>query len=58
VLVNNAAHQMSFKAIEEISDEEWEKTLSTNIFAIQARAHLCHARERRHARCGACRESL
>src|SRR5580698_10180586 len=34
VLVNNAAHQMSFNAIEEISDEEWEKTLSTNISAI------------------------
>jgi NAD(P)-dependent dehydrogenase (short-subunit alcohol dehydrogenase family) len=30
VLVNNAAHQMSFNAIEEISDAEWEKTLSTN----------------------------
>jgi len=34
VLVNNAAHQMSFNAIEEISDEEWEKTLSTNISAM------------------------
>ena len=34
VLVNNAAHQMSFNSIEEISDEEWEKTLSTNISAM------------------------
>jgi NAD(P)-dependent dehydrogenase (short-subunit alcohol dehydrogenase family) len=34
ILVNNAAHQMSFNAIEEISDEEWEKTLSTNISAM------------------------
>ena len=34
VLVNNAAHQMSLDAIEEISDEEWEKTLSTNISAM------------------------
>ena len=34
MLVNNAAHQMSIKAIEEISDEEWEKTLSTNISAM------------------------
>jgi NAD(P)-dependent dehydrogenase (short-subunit alcohol dehydrogenase family) len=34
VLVNNAAHQMSINAIEEISDEGWEKTLSTNISAM------------------------
>jgi NAD(P)-dependent dehydrogenase (short-subunit alcohol dehydrogenase family) len=34
VLVNNAAHQNTFNAIEEISDEEWEKTLSTNISAM------------------------
>jgi NAD(P)-dependent dehydrogenase (short-subunit alcohol dehydrogenase family) len=34
VLVNNAAHQMSFNSIEEISDEDWEKTLSTNISAM------------------------
>ena len=34
VLVNNAAHQMSFNAIEEIPDEEWETTLSTNISAM------------------------
>jgi hypothetical protein len=34
VLVNNAGHQMSFDSIEETSDEEWEKTLSTNISAM------------------------
>jgi NAD(P)-dependent dehydrogenase (short-subunit alcohol dehydrogenase family) len=34
VLVNNAAHQMSFKSIEEIPDEEWELTFATNISAM------------------------
>jgi NAD(P)-dependent dehydrogenase (short-subunit alcohol dehydrogenase family) len=34
VVVNNAAHQMSFNAIEEISDEEWDLTLATNISAM------------------------
>ncbi|MGH6936257.1 MAG: SDR family oxidoreductase, partial [Methylocella sp.] len=34
VLVNNAAHQMSFNSIEEISDEEWDLTLATNISAM------------------------
>jgi NAD(P)-dependent dehydrogenase (short-subunit alcohol dehydrogenase family) len=34
VLVNNAAHQMSFEAIDEISDEEWDYTFRTNIFAM------------------------
>ena len=34
VLVNNAAHQMSFSSIEEISDEEWDKTFATNISAM------------------------
>jgi NAD(P)-dependent dehydrogenase (short-subunit alcohol dehydrogenase family) len=34
ILVNNAAHQMSFTAIEEISDEEWDKTFATNISAM------------------------
>jgi NAD(P)-dependent dehydrogenase (short-subunit alcohol dehydrogenase family) len=31
VVVNNAAHQMSFESIEDISDEEWYKTFATNI---------------------------
>jgi len=34
VLVNNAAHQMSFEAIDEISDEEWDYTFRTNIFSM------------------------
>ncbi len=34
VLVNNAAHQMSFSSIEEISAEEWDRTLATNISAM------------------------
>jgi len=34
VLVNNAAHQMSFDSIEEISDAEWDKTFATNISAM------------------------
>jgi hypothetical protein len=34
VLVNNAAHQMSFDSIEEITDEEWEKTFAINISAM------------------------
>jgi NAD(P)-dependent dehydrogenase (short-subunit alcohol dehydrogenase family) len=34
VLVNNAAHQSSFKSIEDITDEEWEKTFATNISAM------------------------
>jgi NAD(P)-dependent dehydrogenase (short-subunit alcohol dehydrogenase family) len=34
ILVNNAAHQMTFSTIEEISDEEWDKTLATNISAM------------------------
>jgi hypothetical protein len=33
-LVNNAAHQMSFEAIEDISDEEWERTFAVNISAM------------------------
>jgi NAD(P)-dependent dehydrogenase (short-subunit alcohol dehydrogenase family) len=34
VLVNNAAHQASFKDITEISDEEWDLTFATNISAM------------------------
>lgn len=34
VLVNNAAHQMSFPSVEDISDEEWELTFATNISAM------------------------
>ena len=34
VLVNNAAHQATFTAPEEISDEEWAKTFQVNIHAM------------------------
>ncbi|MGG7535740.1 SDR family oxidoreductase [Rhizobium sp. 12,4] len=34
LLVNNAAHQASFKSIDEISDEEWELTFKVNIHAM------------------------
>ena len=34
VLVNNAAHQMTFDSIEEIPDAEWEKTMAVNISAM------------------------
>ncbi|WP_343525680.1 glucose 1-dehydrogenase [Sphingomonas sp.] len=34
ILVNNAAHQASFQAIEDISDEEWDMTFATNIHAM------------------------
>ncbi|KTW11071.1 SDR family oxidoreductase [Sphingomonas sanguinis] len=34
ILVNNAAHQASFQAVEDISDEEWEITFATNIHAM------------------------
>ena len=34
VLVNNAAHQMTFEAITDIPDEEWDKTFRTNIHAM------------------------
>jgi hypothetical protein len=34
VLVNNAAHQMSFNSPDEISDEEWERTFAVNISAM------------------------
>jgi NAD(P)-dependent dehydrogenase (short-subunit alcohol dehydrogenase family) len=34
ILVNNAAHQASFKSIADISDEEWELTFKVNIHAM------------------------
>lgn len=34
ILVNNAAHQATFKDIGDISDEEWERTFKTNIHAM------------------------
>jgi NAD(P)-dependent dehydrogenase (short-subunit alcohol dehydrogenase family) len=34
VLVNNAAHQAGFGSIEDITNEEWDKTFATNISAM------------------------
>lgn len=34
ILVNNAAHQMSFDDLSEISDDEWRKTFAINIDAM------------------------
>lgn len=34
ILVNNAAHQMSFDDIDEISDQEWDHTFAVNISAM------------------------
>jgi hypothetical protein len=34
ILVNNAAHQMSFEEIEDIPDAEWERTFAVNISAM------------------------
>ena len=34
ILVNNAAHQMSFDDLDEISDDEWRKTFAVNIDAM------------------------
>lgn len=33
ILINNAAHQASFKTIEDITDDEWELTFRVNIHA-------------------------
>jgi NAD(P)-dependent dehydrogenase (short-subunit alcohol dehydrogenase family) len=33
VLVNNAAYQQRFEAVEEVSTEEWERTIRTNLTA-------------------------
>ena len=40
VLVNNAAFQMSRQSIEEMPDEEWDRTFQVNITAM---FHLCKA---------------
>src|SRR5258706_899461 len=34
ILVNNAAHQATFKEIGDISDEEWEMTFRTNLHSM------------------------
>jgi hypothetical protein len=47
ILVNNAAHQASFAAIDEISDEEWDVTFRTNVHAMfyLTKAAVKHMRE-------------
>jgi NAD(P)-dependent dehydrogenase (short-subunit alcohol dehydrogenase family) len=47
ILVNNAAHQMTFENLEDIPDDEWNKTFATNIHAMfyLAKAALPHMRE-------------
>jgi NAD(P)-dependent dehydrogenase (short-subunit alcohol dehydrogenase family) len=47
ILVNNAAHQATFKDIGEISDEEWDVTFRTNIYAMfyLVKAAVPHMRE-------------
>jgi NAD(P)-dependent dehydrogenase (short-subunit alcohol dehydrogenase family) len=34
ILVNNAAHQATFRSIEDITDQEWELTFQVNIHAL------------------------
>ena len=40
ILVNNAAHQASIDSIEEITSEEWDRTMRTNLYAM---FYLCKA---------------
>ena len=40
ILVSNAAFQMTHDSLEEVSDEEWDRTIHTNISAM---FHLCKA---------------
>jgi NAD(P)-dependent dehydrogenase (short-subunit alcohol dehydrogenase family) len=40
VLVNNAAYQMTRERLEDVPDEEWDHTISTNLSAM---FHLCKA---------------
>ena len=47
IIVNNAAHQATFDALEEIDDDEWERTFSINLHAMFriVRAALPHLGE-------------
>jgi NAD(P)-dependent dehydrogenase (short-subunit alcohol dehydrogenase family) len=40
ILVSNAAFQMTHESLDEVSDEEWDRTVDTNISAM---FHLCKA---------------
>jgi NAD(P)-dependent dehydrogenase (short-subunit alcohol dehydrogenase family) len=46
ILVNNAAHQATFRELEDISEEEWQRTFETNIHAMfyLAKAAVPHMR--------------
>jgi NAD(P)-dependent dehydrogenase (short-subunit alcohol dehydrogenase family) len=47
VLVNNAAHQASFESLEDITEQEWDKTFATNISAMfyLSKAALPHMKD-------------
>jgi NAD(P)-dependent dehydrogenase (short-subunit alcohol dehydrogenase family) len=47
ILVNNAAHQMTYEELTDIPDEEWDKTFRTNIHAMfyLTKAAVPHMRE-------------
>ena len=47
ILVNNAAFQQHQEGLEDVSDEQWERTFKTNIFAYfyMTKAALPHLRE-------------
>ncbi|MBV9358917.1 MAG: SDR family oxidoreductase [Chloroflexi bacterium] len=46
ILINNAAHQQSTTSLEELTDEQWDRTFKTNIYGYfrMARAALPHLR--------------
>lgn len=46
ILVNNAAHQQTFEALDDISDVEWERTFAINIHAMfyLSKAAVAHMR--------------
>jgi NAD(P)-dependent dehydrogenase (short-subunit alcohol dehydrogenase family) len=48
ILVNNAAHQMTYESLEEIPDDEWDRTFATNIHAMfyLAKAAVPHMGDR------------
>jgi NAD(P)-dependent dehydrogenase (short-subunit alcohol dehydrogenase family) len=47
ILVNNAAYQQHQKTIEDISEEEWDRTFKTNIYAyfLMAKAAMPHLKK-------------
>ena len=61
VLVNNAARQMTFQSLEDIPDEEWDRTFAVNISAMfhitKAAATHMPAATRREGHPRKCRRS-